>query len=127
MTPFYFKKLILSFVPSLPSLYSFCPVSFLLLKLLTFLILSSIIICVIGILMFAGTLYDVLFLQWPRWREEWRVQEENHINMFADNNDNRTSTTPSHVQDDDDDDEALLILKKDMQSHASEYTGEKYG
>ena len=68
------------------------------LKVAIFLILSSIIICVIGTLMFAGTVYDILFLQWPRWRAEWRIEENKRTNIRS--------------QDTDDE---PLILERDIQ------------
>ena len=29
--------------------------------------------------MFAATLYDIVFLQWPRWEEQWKAREEERL------------------------------------------------
>ena len=59
--------------------------------------------------MFAGTLYDVLFLQWPRWREEWRIEEDKKANIRSQNTDDEP-----------------LILKKDIQESFPVPAGEKH-
>ncbi|KAK3732205.1 hypothetical protein RRG08_026587 [Elysia crispata] len=40
---------------------------------------SIVILCVVGTLMFAATLYDIVFLQWPRWEEQWKAREEERL------------------------------------------------
>ncbi|GFR78035.1 nose resistant to fluoxetine protein 6-like [Elysia marginata] len=38
--------------------------------------IASILLCVLGTLMFAGTIYDVVFLQWPRWKEQMLEEQQ---------------------------------------------------
>lgn len=72
---------------------------------------AIIILCIIGTLMFAGTLYDVLFLQWPVWRAQWLVQEEKkNVKSLTANGVDVASA--AHTTEDDDE---PLIIKADIQ------------
>ena len=65
--------------------------------------------------MFGGTFYDVIFLQWPRWRKQWIAkEEENRINTFISSSEGNPSRSRSP-----DDDDVLLIAKNDMEETTS--------
>ncbi|RUS73915.1 hypothetical protein EGW08_018320 [Elysia chlorotica] len=79
-------------------------------------ILAILILCILGTLVLVGTLADVVFLQWPRWRQQRMVQEEEGIvNSLVSGSGREGIPSTSRSQDDDDDDEPLLITNQDKE------------
>ncbi|GFR87889.1 nose resistant to fluoxetine protein 6-like [Elysia marginata] len=75
---------------------------------------AIIIICILAMMMIVGTAYDVIFLQWPKWRVQWQQKEEekNKMSLFTANGGDIASM-PQQTQGVDDDEP--LIIKNDIQ------------
>ncbi|RUS73918.1 hypothetical protein EGW08_018323 [Elysia chlorotica] len=88
-------------------------------------VVAIVILCVLGMLMIAGTFYDVVYCQWPRWREQWMAEEaEKSINTFMSNGGSTVAdpSSSNHTQGRVDDDEPL-ILKNDTSVQNPNSTG----